>query len=408
MYPATRPAAPSRTRLPPVIAKAADRGDADEDEDLEGLVDELDAAARGWPTTQGYGSSQVRATAATMLVKSAPPVVAPQLALTFSEIMAQSKATVQPPPVAGDAAAGALAAAAGAAAAGAASSGTAAAAVAPPPPQGLLGGTPPVTALTPSLQTLLAALGTTAATAGPVAGASSGRNAATERALLQLDSRQRTVEHILFDAVLMPSQHPAVVAGEEALTMYNARTQLSPAGHGLGGSEGVVGGAFLNGMCRQALPDGSDDGIQARMAGVAMLCKYFQDKTPITIGRTIKHFTVVQLQGDRVGTALVIFHLQGRISLPTTPQDLQTAKLAVDSAFSSSTAELDAMIGRAFSNDYGEILPAGDRSISLNKMLLAVLCSTGGVRPDGRAPRGGAFRNFKGKGKGRGRGRGGR
>jgi len=262
--------------------------------------------------------------------------------------------------------------------------------------------------LTPSLQTLLATLGTSAATAAPAAGASSGRIAATERALLQLDSRQRTVEHILFDAVLLPSLHPAVVAADEALAMWTARTQLNPTGHGLGGSEGVVGGAFLNGMCKQALPDGSDDGIQSRLAGVAMLCKYFQDKQPIIIGQTIKHFVVVHLQGDRVGQALVVFYLQGRMSLPTTPEDLRTAKLAVESAFANNTVELDAMIGRAFSVDYGEVLPAGDRSIALNKMLLAVLCSTGGVRPEGRAPRGGAFRNFKGKGKGRGRGRGGR
>ena len=168
----------------------------------------------------------------------------------------------------------------------------------------------------------------------------------------------------------------------------------------------MVGGAFLNGVCKRPLPDGTDQGIQARMAGVVMLCRVFQPMTPVIISQTIKHFVVVHLQGERQGQALVVFHLAGRISLPTTSTDVATARTAVESAFATSCQELDAMIGRAFSLDMGEAIPSGATSISLNKMLLAVLCSTGGTRPESRAPRGGVFRNMKGKGKGKGRGKG--
>ena len=114
----------------------------------------------------------------------------------------------------------------------------------------------------------------------------------------------------------------------------------------------------------------------------------------------ITHFSVVELPGDSK-QALVVWAIEGSISIPSSDQ-LAPVMMTIHQGFASKgPAPIAALSGASFEIMDGMPVHSGNRGIPVAELLNTLLCSTGGTRASGRAPRGGAAKQLKGKGKGK-------
>jgi len=226
---------------------------------------------------------------------------------------------------------------------------------------------------------------------------------ATTALILQMEARIRALEASLYATCMVPTRHPAVQESKHAITNYINITKADPWGHGLGGADALVGAAFMKGMARTPLPDGADPPLQCRQAAVILIAMLALTQDLRFLHEWITHFVVADLHGNREGTSLVIFKLDGRMLLPDPGDEANMVIQAVEQAIV--TGQWDrvaAVASLSYTYQDGEPTPVGNRSgISIQKLLMSVMCATGGTRPTGRAPRGPLARQIKGKGKGK-------
>jgi len=232
--------------------------------------------------------------------------------------------------------------------------------------------------------------------------------AQTSTGIRQLDSRLRTVEHCLYQTAFLPSNCAPVVAALEADGVYKQLTAANPSDHGMGGSEGLVAAGFLRGMCHAPVPQ-SDARMTARQAALAILTSRLQELHPLEIGSIFPHFAVANLGGRRQGQAIVVFYTEATVSVPAEQGDLDLCGQALRAAFSAASAEpLKALSPKCFTltEDGVEAADPGN-SVQVSKLLMRLICCSGGTKPAGRAPPSAQIAVATGgKGRGRGRGRG--
>jgi len=241
--------------------------------------------------------------------------------------------------------------------------------------------------------------GTGAASAGASGSASSGHAAAqapapqtqefqdVKKLVVQVEARTRGLENVNYQAVFMPVEHEAVVEGLAAQKAYYAAADLSPSDHGLGGPEGMTALGFLKGLCLSHPMPQLDPGIQARLACTLLLYASLRELDVHQVGFTIPHFQIGVLDGARKGSAIVVFCIKGRMTLPSA-DDLNLVQAAGAEAAQHLTdlSPLAKLAVKSFTFDYGEILPRAAPGHEAERVLLGVLCACGGSRSPGRAP----------------------
>ena len=312
--------------------------------------------------------------------------------LVTNAAKAAAMAPGAPPAPAGGAVAGA-----GAASSASGGAGAVAAAVAPPVAA-------PPAAVGDVLDAILA--GTTAAPAAPVQAHPINDVAEIKKLALQLEARMRAAEHSLYTMCFLPVGHQGVQLALAADAGWRTAALANPAGHGLGGGEGLRCAAFLRGAILEAVPVGTDTGVLARRAALVLVYAHLRQLDQIQVAELCTHFSVAPLEGNRKGQAIVAWKLDGRISPPPGAGQLDACDVAISAAFASdSIAPLMGIIPRSFTTIHGEFLPATAPGISLDKVLLGYLCTTGGSRSNGKAPPSAQARRVRGKGKGKGRGK---
>ena len=180
-------------------------------------------------------------------------------------------------------------------------------------------------------------------------------------------------------------------------------TKANPMGHGLGGPEGVLFAAMPKGIASTPLPGGSDPGIQARFAAAVLLYTAVRELPPVVVGEFATHVVIAELQGNRKGTAIISFKIDGRPTLPTHPTDLTTCRAAVEAAFATdSVTALSKLAPSCFHLEDGVPVPPTGHGVEI-RMLATLMCVTGGTKAPGKAPAGAQVRVVKGKGKSKGK-----
>ena len=227
------------------------------------------------------------------------------------------------------------------------------------------------------------------------------RDEDTRRMLLQLDARTRAAERILFSSVTVPTSHLGVVAGLGALRQYNVLTKAKPTDHGLGGSEGMVGAAFLSGTCCVELPPTVDLAVKQKYAAILLLTSKVMGMGPTAAQEFIEHFVVVELSGRMQGQALVAFAIKGTFTLPLDDAEVTLCiNEAKNAVLTNNFTSLTALASQSFEMEDGMPV-ACSKPRPIQRTLLSLLASTGGTVPSGKAPRSAAARKIKGKGKGK-------
>ena len=208
-----------------------------------------------------------------------------------------------------------------------------------------------------------------------------------KKLLTQVEARTRGLENVNYQAVFMPVEHEAVVEGLAAQKAYYAATELNPSGHGLGGPEGMTALGFLKGLCLSHPMPQLDPGIQARLACTLLLYASLRELEVNQVGFTVPHFQIGILDGARKGSAIVVYSIKGRMTLPST-EDLVLVQAAAGEAANqlSDLSPLAKLAVKSFAFDYGEILPRAAPGHEADRILLGVVCACGASRSPGRAP----------------------
>ena len=269
---------------------------------------------------------------------------------------------------------------------------------------------PPPTTAGSLLDALLPA--TAAPTGGgdaPQGGAASSGGAGGDpkenvKMLLQAEARLRALEASMYTSAFLPVEAPPITDSQATLKQYFAVAAENPAGHGMGGPGGVSMLSFLKSVISQPLPPSPDEGFLARISVLALLYARMRETPPAQLEATFKHCQLGVLDGNRKGQAIVVFHILGRATLPSS-SDLVTMRAAIDMANSTNSfAPLVQLSSSSFTLDMGEAVPTAPPGVALDRVLLSVLCTNGATRSFGRAPPSAQARKLrKGKGKGKGK-----
>jgi len=220
--------------------------------------------------------------------------------------------------------------------------------------------------------------------------------------VLQLTNRVKSLEAMSYDAVTIPGLHQAAVETGAALGLWKTAVTARPADHGLGGAEGLLLVALCKGIALRGLPDNVDQGLRARLAGLIYVLVVVLEMPPAQVGIFCKHLIVAPLQGNRAGTTLLVYGIEGRISLPQGDQIEQAVSTIVDSLRDGNLQALRQESARSFSLQDGIPAPTNGAGISLQHLITTLLCCTGGTRSTGKPPPSAAERVVrKGKGKGK-------
>ena len=222
--------------------------------------------------------------------------------------------------------------------------------------------------------------------------------------MLQLEARARALEASLFTSAFLPVEAPPITESQSTLKRYFAVAAENPTAHGMGGPGGVSMLSFLKSVIMLPLPPSPDDGFLARVSVLALLYARMRETPPAQLEATFQHFQLGVLDGNRKGQAIVVYHLLGRATLPSS-SDLVTIRAAIDLAnTSNSFAPLVQLSTSSFTLDMGEAVPTAPPGVALDRILLSVLCTNGATRSYGRAPPCAQARKLK-KGKGKGKGK---
>ena len=158
--------------------------------------------------------------------------------------------------------------------------------------------------------------------------------------------------------------------------------------------------AFLRGLAQLDYPDPT---MVTRRAAIAILASLALSSTAGQISCWAMHLIAAELQGQRAGQGLLIWHVDGSIALPgaaEAPQIIQTAlQCFVANDFSAMASILPHYV------DLADGVPSAiGRVTRIDLIIRTLLCVSGATAPTGRAPGSTAEKAVrKGKGKGKGR-----
>ena len=188
--------------------------------------------------------------------------------------------------------------------------------------------------------------------------------------MLQLEARARALEASLFTSAFLPVEAPPITESQSTLKRYFAAAAENPTAHGMGGPGGVSMLSFLKSVIMLPLPPSPDDGFLARVSVLALLYARMRETPPAQLEATFQHFQLGVLDGSRKGQAIVVYHLLGRATLPSS-SDLVTIRAAIDLANqSNSFAPLVQLSTSSFTLDMGGS-PASGAARSLPRPHLA-------------------------------------
>ena len=197
---------------------------------------------------------------------------------------------------------------------------------------------------------------------------------------------------------MMPTPHLAPTGALGGLNVYRTATAANPTGHGLGGGETCMMPPFLRGLALTECPDAS---LITRRAALCLIAALALSQTSAAVSLWVNHLVVAQLQGQRVGTTLCIWDVDGTITLPSAHDAALILQLSPAVLISEDMSPLNAFTAASFTLEDGVPCASG-RALKITNLIRSVACSTGGTAPMGRAPPSIAEGNVrKGKGKGR-------
>jgi len=215
-----------------------------------------------------------------------------------------------------------------------------------------------------------------------------------------MEARIRALEFSTYHSVFLPVGHKGMELGLVASAAYRKATAANPSGHGLGSGEATTLLAVLRGSLLHTLPPSPDSGVLSRRAVLLLVYAYLSTQPADHITTLCTHCQVAELQGARKGTGILVFKFDGRVTLPSSPEDFQACDKAISEALTQdAVAPLLAIAPSSCSADYGEFIPAQGHGVDLNKVLVSYLCMCGGSRPPSKAPPSAAAQKLKGKAK---------
>ena len=203
----------------------------------------------------------------------------------------------------------------------------------------------------------------------------------------QMENRLRQVEGILFDQCFMKQTALPAAQGLKAAADYAAAVQGTPC-HSHGPPHVHVAAGVLDGLVEQGVAEAADAGLKQRYVAVMVLRLLLNSMDIDMVAQCIRGFRVApmyQKQGEEPKVR-IIFHVQGAMRLP------KASDLAeIEAQLKQPTAETFLKTLGSQLVDVVDGVPeaAGEAKGSpVQKLLLPLLCQTGGQRTSGKAPRG--------------------
>jgi len=232
-----------------------------------------------------------------------------------------------------------------------------------------------------------------------------GNESDLKKLVLQLARRVAALEANAYTVLMMPGTTGTSVNGLARLTVWKQAVLASPAGHGLGGAEGSVAVGALQGLVADASQTAVPAEIRPRLAVVILVLAHVAMLAPIEVAKLFHHFVVAELGGNRQGTTLVSYSVEGTVSIPTAEQ-AEAVLTALQTAVTAGVWDsVNNLRGCSFTLQ-DEVPVAVDVAVALQRVLCTVWCNYGGTRPSGKAPPGSLEQKLLGRGRGRGKGRG--
>ena len=220
--------------------------------------------------------------------------------------------------------------------------------------------------------------------------------------VLQLAGRLRSLEAMAFVCLILPVAHPIVTEMQGGLRAWQEAVKASPTEHGLGGAENLLAIHLLRGVYHKGLAANADEAIRARVAALMLLLGKIGTLPIPAISEFWHHAVVATLQGRRLGSALVALGVDGKMALPAADAVQPILDMATEAMRSGNPGPLAERSITCFTIVDGVPVQANGPGLSIQRVLVTVMCSTGATKPAGRPPPSAAERNLrKGKGKGR-------
>ncbi|CAK0806448.1 unnamed protein product [Prorocentrum cordatum] len=207
--------------------------------------------------------------------------------------------------------------------------------------------------------------------------------------LEQLEARVRELENVVFDTLAMSKTSPIVEQGQSVLKQYAAAVKGDP-NHKRGPPHLHVGMGMLAVLAAEALQ--SKDAAQ-RARGLALHALVVAAKTQQLEAVTawLRSFRIADMhhqpkQAEKTG---VVYHMVGEVGLPST-----TGLEERENAMKDVADEEEGLLQWAETFvilDSEECIPragANLRNIGIQQLVTSMLCSQGGTRWAGKAPRG--------------------
>ncbi|CAK0850046.1 unnamed protein product [Prorocentrum cordatum] len=207
--------------------------------------------------------------------------------------------------------------------------------------------------------------------------------------LEQLEARVRELENAVFDTAAMSKASPIVEQGQSVLKTYAAVVKGNPK-HKHGPPHLHVGMGMLAALAAEAMQS-RDAAQRARGLALHALVVAAKDQPLEHVTAWLRSFRIADMhhQPNQDAKTRVVYHMVGEVGLPSTTgleEREQTLKAVADEeegvaqwAQTYVILDSDECIPRAGGNL---------RSIGVQQLVTSMLCSAGGTRWAGKAPRG--------------------